>query len=1036
MKRILLLFIAVLILIPQLSFADKLFFKKYKTKKHKPKIHPLQKYFDKVPKRISKSNKLLCLLIDFQEDDNPKTTGTGKFLTEADAADYPVTLGKPPHDYHFFMKQLTALRYYYQAASLGAFNLDYDLFPKPESGKTAYTLPHTMDYYNPQNASQELMLERFEEYFHDIFAVADKDESIHFADYGHFMVIHAGSDWQHDILGDTPCDIPSFFITVSDDKKAWVDNHTFSIDHTCNVPEMITQDIQTYQDDNYTEVYGYGVINAVMSHEFGHSLGFIDLYSTQTYRPAVGYFDIMDSGGSGLLGIAVEDTVYYVEGGLPVLPSVWHRILAWGDNFRERGILKDFNELPLNQDIQINPAEKPASPLGVTNPYFVKIPISDKEYLLLENRQVDPDGDGGTAVKTTSDKRVILHPIHYNDDPSDTLATYEYDFLLPGWVTQDARYIGGGLLVWHIDNKIIYDEGNYENNTVNRDFYHRGIKIVEADNILDIGNIHSRYWLGTKYEAYFRYKPILQNGYFVSWDNQTSQTGEELGIFNKELSSSSKPMLTTNNDESSNIKIYDISSYPVGNMQERLMTFKLGINMFDKSAKLNFGDRKIKVIGPANKMDYIVGEDYEIPFATDDTFMISSFINDQLITFDVAEMQKIKYLSLINYFDNTEKYLITQPKKITLFGNFPIVEFTYDDTITDYPLYIKETNELVVPTNQKLNIGETTLDIPNAKCYYNGSDIIALSSGEIYFINASTQIVEISYSIPNYNKNYEPVTFVDTLNSQNTISFIIDGRNRVLKLTKSGTKEIFSIANYTKKASSQLAIAENKKGMPYLVFGAGNRVFAINFEGSLIKHFPADIQSYEANPYSYPKIISYNQDVYFYLATDENYLLAIGEDGYIHNDKSMLLNDYESKVGFVTDKYIYVQQEDDSNFIISQKESSTNPIYWSGYRNNNYSVFYSTLFSSSATQNELYGYAFPNPAKDDYIKIRVFNSQGEIELKLFDISGSIIFKNIYEKTENEYRDLDLSLKDYSSGVYFALVKSGKKTIKIPFAIEK
>ena len=64
----------------------------------------LEKFFNKPPKSISKSNKLLCILIDFQKDDNPQTTGTGKFLTKKDAENYPVTLGKPPHDYNFFLQ--------------------------------------------------------------------------------------------------------------------------------------------------------------------------------------------------------------------------------------------------------------------------------------------------------------------------------------------------------------------------------------------------------------------------------------------------------------------------------------------------------------------------------------------------------------------------------------------------------------------------------------------------------------------------------------------------------------------------------------------------------------------------------------------------------------------------------------------------------------------------------------------------------------------------------------------------------------------
>jgi hypothetical protein len=35
------------------------------------------------------------------------------------------------------------------------------------------------------------------------------------------MIIHAGSDWQHDRMGDSPVDIPSFFIRVGKEKRQW-----------------------------------------------------------------------------------------------------------------------------------------------------------------------------------------------------------------------------------------------------------------------------------------------------------------------------------------------------------------------------------------------------------------------------------------------------------------------------------------------------------------------------------------------------------------------------------------------------------------------------------------------------------------------------------------------------------------------------------------------------------------------------------------------------------------------------------------------
>ena len=115
-------------------------------------------------------NKLLVILVDFQEEipDDPNTTGNGKFQLEPDP-NYLYSIGSPPHNRKYFQDNLEALRYYYLAATAGSFNLEYDVYPL----NGAYTLPHTMGYYNPPSASSETFVSKMEEYFRDAFTTAD-----------------------------------------------------------------------------------------------------------------------------------------------------------------------------------------------------------------------------------------------------------------------------------------------------------------------------------------------------------------------------------------------------------------------------------------------------------------------------------------------------------------------------------------------------------------------------------------------------------------------------------------------------------------------------------------------------------------------------------------------------------------------------------------------------------------------------------------------------------------------------------------------
>ena len=394
MKKILLSALIVLVLIlPKLSHAKKFIIRKDITPKTiERKIHPLEKEFSK-PRNITEINrrnynKVLVLLIDFQEDSLSTTTGNGKFLQDPEGYSFPI--GKPPHDHAYFSMQLEALAYYYDAVSFGDYQADIDIFPQPVIGEefSGYTLPNDMSYYYPIGANSELMIERFEQYFLDCFNKADEDENIDFSQYEHFMFVHAGSDWQHDVLGDSPSDLPSFYIVVGDGKEAIVDNGTVTINHACNIPETITQDIDPEPDEDPTHFYNYGVINAVMVHEFGHSLGFVDLYNTRSYTPEVGYFDIMDSGGSTAISLGLDETgnnladIYYVfEGIFPALPGAWSRIIAFEDSYRARGILKDIDEFTFDSEITILPAEKmfDASTINDSSAYFIKIPLNETE---------------------------------------------------------------------------------------------------------------------------------------------------------------------------------------------------------------------------------------------------------------------------------------------------------------------------------------------------------------------------------------------------------------------------------------------------------------------------------------------------------------------------------------------------------------------------------------------------------------------------------------------------------------------------------
>ncbi|MDO9577135.1 MAG: T9SS type A sorting domain-containing protein [Candidatus Cloacimonadales bacterium] len=1061
MKRLILSFLIVLgMLIPRLSFAEKLHLEKTRiNRKQEKKIHPIEHLLSgtgKLDRTSREANKLLVLLVDFQEDNDPQTTGTGKFIQYP--GDYPFTFGRPPHDLLFFGDQLEALRQYYIAVSYGSFNVDSDIYPQaPITQFDAYTLPHEMSYYNPPGASSELMVSRFEEYFQDAFITADPDTLINFSLYDHFMIIHAGSDWQHDVNGDSPADIPSFFIKVGTGKEVYVDDGIM-IDHACNVPETITQDIEIDEENGETYIFNYGFINAVMVHEFGHSLGFADLYNTMNYSPQVGYYDIMDSGGAPLIGASDGDLTYYLEGVYPALPGSWSRIIAFEDDFRARGILKDITEFDLSKSITVLPSSKPfdANALNDSTAYIVKVPLNDTEYLLIENRQIDPDGDGGNVVMTSNDGRVILYPTYPDPNPSSE-NNYEYDFLLPGFDHYDAIldkyfYFGGGLLVWHIDNAILEENDNYINNTVNIRHSHRAVKIVEADNIDDIGNPYSMFWQGTAYEPFFKYMPIIDEaGSFQGWDDEyilnSSGDLEFIGmLFSDELSSISSPALNTNDGDPSIFSIYDISSYSVDLFQKRAMSFHFGVRSFDVTEKIAEFD-SLKAIGQIGTSlgfpTFPILTENEINFYS---LIADNWANNFGASLNYSGNSDFPIIPIDSNLDGESEYLISDQNESTSFTIDTISISQFGSNLSDAPIFIENwvSPTLVIPTDESLHFipQNQQTDIHGAVCSYDGVNLIAATAGKIYLIpdislsGASIQEIEIE----NYSPVYRPVSFVDEADYANNATFMQNKDGDIYKIQNGVANEIFRLSPYTSAQPSQLALGDIfDDGNVYLAFGAGDRVFAITLDGTLASGFPGYLENRSIKAFAYPRIIAFPDETVIVLEEAHNGFVAVNTNAKQSLKYSFYWarNDVSDQYYWDDDKeYLYYIYADNQHNLFSSYSVDIvqNPLIWNGFRNQKYSIYNGSISPAAGSDGSFSAYAFPNPAGTGEVRFKVLNADSDIKLKIFDIAGNLLHDREVNRVETNAQDIRWNTSKIAPGVYFAVIKSGGKTKKVPFAV--
>src|SRR5262249_11191816 len=126
--------------------------------------------------------------------------------------------------------------------------------------------------------------------------------------YDRFVLIHAGSDFQSDLRQDSPLDIPSFTIGVSDSDVVHVGAD--SVDRATIVPETASQD------------GFYGALNGVLAHECGHNFfGLADVYDVNSGFPVVGLWSLMDSGNLAGSQVQLPDgDIIFATGLLP--PSI------------------------------------------------------------------------------------------------------------------------------------------------------------------------------------------------------------------------------------------------------------------------------------------------------------------------------------------------------------------------------------------------------------------------------------------------------------------------------------------------------------------------------------------------------------------------------------------------------------------------------------------------------------------------------------------------------------------------------------------
>ncbi len=389
---------------------------------------------------------VLALRAQFQRDELATTTGDGTFDLRSAAG---VSIDPPPHNRTYFDQQLRALSNYYRTVSNGKVTMSWEVYPPGE--EESYQLPHDMKYYSGAGdaAGKEVGWARL---LADAVQAADSLDHIDFAQFHCYIVFHAGvgADFELD-LDPTPYDIQSAFVNLSTLRSALAGGDPTYPGIAVNNAHHFVQEGIILPETESQEGYEIGLLGP-MAMLFGAQLGLPSLNDTQRNRPGVGRWCLMDQGSMNLQGL------------VPAQPCAWSKVfLGWEEPVVLTG-------LQLNVRV--------AAGLARSAPRIYKIPIDAKEYFLIENRQRDVNRDGrvvgadalGRRVEILEDGRLL--PVGWS---GTIVKVDEYDFGLPG----------SGILIWHIDERVI--EAGCADNRVNVNIEHRGVDLEECDAAQDIG---------------------------------------------------------------------------------------------------------------------------------------------------------------------------------------------------------------------------------------------------------------------------------------------------------------------------------------------------------------------------------------------------------------------------------------------------------------------------------------------------------------------------------------------------------------------
>lgn len=970
--------------------------------------------------------KILGIMVNFQEDKDAATFGNGKFGSIY-SQNYGNNILDPlPHDRTYFESHLEFVKNYFRKVSDNKLNVEYFVLPD------TFSVSQTMRNYSPAPKSNDF--QPLANFAQEVWSIANQlYPTFDFSEYDLFIIFHAGVGRDITLPGSlgNERDLPSVYLSENALKEIFgnnfdgfpVNNGNFKITNTAIIPETESRELSTLSGNILFEI----TINGLLAATVGSHLGLPDLFDTETGLSAIGRFGLMDG-----------QSIFAYNGCFPPELSAWEKIyLGWANPV----------ELSPN-NYNINLTTKFASTLSDT--VILKVPINSSEYYLIENKQRDASADGSTIKYKIADntfvKTFLKDTTGFRSFDTDSLAGVvidvdEFDWALPG----------SGILIWHIDENVISQK--IALNKINTDKNLRGVDVVEADGVQDIGE---------KFFTIFGDEIIGEGTELDLW-----YKGNTSKLYKNRFDKNSRPAAKSNSGANSLISIYDFSD------NSNRMSFKIA-----------YGDSIIKPIYSLKNLSSNPAE-FISSIRDDDDLFAFLFGNNLLVYNGETFLDSISLFSdykPVNVSFGGVDYIIGAALTPILFEPYKISYFSFDgvntskggfnitSSISCAPVVRKSATEnyevLFGTSNGKILVYELTSltagnPVPkNEITIRENTSITKLTTYENNLVVAGQSVTNgTNFSYVYVNQKIRTFDQTEILGLANTLTS--DGKFITIILLKQfESYEILILDDGEELNRFQLpsgdiyktiALSDLKNdGSNYIVISSGTKLYAFNLQGALADNFPLSVSDDEFNGSVLSADIEGDAKSEIIAFTKKGNIYAVnGGSGKIIDGFPISTgkNNYAYPVLFTFDGSICLAVIDQTNNFYAWKISPIiSHIDWSElYGDRQNSSFLKNAISTNRVEeffpkNRAYNY--PNPVYEGSTAIRYYVSENsKINIKILDLAGELVAELNSYATGGFDNETIWNVSNIQSGVYLARIEatsdSGKsESVTIKIAVVK